>query len=272
MVSPYLMQRVMNSVINKMLEHVKIKIMIYLDDILLMGQPNELEKAKVILFASSFLFNLSKCDLNPTKCLTYLGVKVDLTQKTLALTKNFVIKITKEFIKIRKYNLILRYKQRIAGLLNFAIPIIRLPIQMIHLAYYHHRKLYKFINFIHFYPMSYQTFVNDMPIYTDATPNQIGLISPYDNKISVLTSKQPILENEYLGILISHIIRPTAIIATDNKPAMYLFRKGRFPPKWRQNYKLTKLIIEIFRKPIVIYVNTKLNPADIVSRANIINV
>ena len=230
-----------------------------------------MERAKTILFASSFLFNLHKCDLVPTKCLTYLGVKVDLTQKTLALTKNFVIKITKEFIKIRKYNLTLRYKQRIAGLLNFAIPILRLPIQMIHLAYGHHRKLYKFINFIHFYPMSYQTFINDMPIYTAATPSQIGIISPYDGKLSILTSQQPILENEFLGIFISHIIRPMAIIATDNKAAMYLFRKGRFPPKWRQNYKLTKLIIEIFRKPIVIYVNTKLNPADIVSRARIVN-
>lgn len=116
--------------------------------------------------------------------------------------------------------------------------------------------------------MSYQTFVNDMPIYTDATPNQIGIISPYDQKMSILTS-QPILENEYLGIMISHIIRPTAIIATDNKAAMYLFCKGRFPPKWRNNYKLTKILIETFRKPIVIYVNTKVNPAD-VSRANII--
>ena len=88
--------------------------------------------------------------------------------------------------------------------------------------------------------------------------------------MSILTSKQPIFENEYLGIFISHIIRPTAIIATDNKAAMYLFRKGRFPPKWRQNYKLTKLLIETFRKPIVTYVNTKLNPADIVSRSYII--
>ena len=104
---------------------------------------------------------------------------------------------------------------------------------------------------------------------TDETPDQIGIISPYDNKLSILISKQPILENEFLGIFISHIIRPTAIIATDNKAAMYLFRKGRFPPKWRHNYKLTKILIETFRKPIVIYVNTKLNPADIVSRAKL---
>ena len=103
-----------------------------------------------------------------------------------------------------------------------------------------------------------------MPMYTDATPQQIGIISPFYNKLSILVSTQPILENEFLGIFIAHIIRPTAIIATDNKAAMYLFRKGRFPPKWGQNYQVTKILIETFRKPIVIYVNTKINPAYIV--------
>ena len=77
--------------------------------------------------------------------------------------------------------------------------------------------------------MSYQTFINDMPVYTNATPNQTGIISPYNGKLSIVTSQQPILENEFQGIFISHIIRPTAIIATDNKAAMYLFRKDRFP-------------------------------------------
>ena len=119
--------------------------------------------------------------------------------------------------------------------------------------------------------MSYQTFTNELPIYTDATPKQIGLISPYDSRLACFKSNQPILENEFLGIFISHLLRPTAIILTDNMAAMYLFRKGRFPPKWRANYKLTKILIESFRKPIVIYINTKLNPADLVSRANVIN-
>ena len=81
--------------------------------------------------------------------------------------------------------------------------------------------------------MSYQTFVNDLPIYTDATPTQIGIISPYDTRLAAFNSIQPILENESLVIFISHILRPTAIILTDNMAAMYLFRKGRFPPKWR---------------------------------------
>ena len=148
-VSPYIMQRVMNNVVATLLKNVPVKILIYLDDILLLGAPSDLEKAKTILFASSYLFNLSKCDLKPTRKLTYLGVTIDLDNKTLNLTKNFVSKVTKEFIKVRKYNLTKRYKQRLAGLLNFSIPILRLPIQMIHLAYFHHCKLYKYVNFMH---------------------------------------------------------------------------------------------------------------------------
>ena len=117
--------------------------------------------------------------------------------------------------------------------------------------------------------MSYQTFVNELPMYTDATPKQIGVISPYDTRLAVFKSIQPILENDFLGIFISHILHPTAVILTDNMAAMYLFRKGRFPPKWRSNYKLTKILIETFRKQIIIYINTKKNPADLVSRANV---
>ena len=143
---------------------------------------------------SVYLFNLQKCDLTPTKKLTYFWVTIDLTNKT----KSFVTKVTKEFIKERKYNLTKRYKQRLAELLNFEITILKLPTQMIHLAYFHHRKLYKFVDFIHPRAMSYQAFVNDLPIYTDATHKQIGIISPYDTRLAALKSKQHILENEYL--------------------------------------------------------------------------
>ena len=55
--------------------------------------------------------------------------------------------------------------------------------------------------------MSYQTFVNGLPLYTDATPNQIGIVAP-DARLAVLKTTQPILENELIGIFISHIIKP----------------------------------------------------------------
>ena len=111
-------------------------------------------------------------------------------------------KITKELIKIRKYNLTKSHKQRIAGLLNFWIPILRLPYQSIQLVYHHYRKLLKYVNFIYYFPMYYQQFLNDLPVYKDTTAKENGIIGVIG---------KPILENEYLGILISHIVRETSI-------------------------------------------------------------
>lgn len=78
--------------------------------------------------------------------------------------------------------------------------------------------------------MSYKTFVNNVPIYTDATPTQIGVLSPYNNLLSIFKCTLPILEAEYFGIWIAHCLAPNAIIITDNLPCLHLFRKGRFPP------------------------------------------
>lgn len=94
-----------------------------------------LEKAKLILLASSFLFNQDKCVLNPTRIITHLGVIIDLDKEILALTRKFVLKITKELIKVKNHFLTKRYKQRLAGLINFAVPILQLPTQMVNLAF-----------------------------------------------------------------------------------------------------------------------------------------
>ena len=83
--------------------------------------------------------------------------------------------------------------------------------------------------------MSYKTFVNYLPIYTDATPKHIGVSSPYNNLMSIFKCDLPILEAEFAGIWIAHVLAPTALILTDNKPCMHLFRKGRSPPSWRNN-------------------------------------
>ena len=195
-----------------------------------------------------------------------MGVNINLDRETLSLIKNFVSQVVKEIIKVKKYFITKRCKQRLAGLLNFAIPILRLPFQFVHLALKHHLKLYKFVNFLHHYDVSYKTFVNHLTIYTDATPKQIGVLSPYNNLMSIFKC-DPILEAEFAGIWISHVLAPTAVILTDNKPCMHLFRKGRFPPSWRGNYQLTKIFLETFYKPVILYINTKINPTDILSRA-----
>ena len=153
-ISPYIMQRVMKGILHALLSSIHVKFLVYLDDIVLMKREGELEKAKAIVFACSLLFNLAKCDLLSTRIITYLWVKIDLDRETFALTRNFVSKVVRELIWVRKFKITKRYKQRLVGLLNFAIPIVLLPFQFVHLAFNHHNKLYKFVNFIHLYDMS----------------------------------------------------------------------------------------------------------------------
>ena len=94
-VSPYLMQRTMEGILGTLLHNISVKFLVYLDDIILLGSPRDLEWAKTVLFTSSFLFNLSKCELTPTRVITYLGVTVDLVRETFNLTKTFVRKVVR---------------------------------------------------------------------------------------------------------------------------------------------------------------------------------
>lgn len=53
---------------------------------------------------------------------------------------------------------------------KFAAAILKLPTQIVNLAFFHHQKLNKFINFIRHYQMSYCSFINTLPVHTGATP------------------------------------------------------------------------------------------------------
>ena len=55
-ISPYIIQRVMSSILQTMLKNINVKTLIHLNDILLLGTPKELEATKLILLAYSFLF------------------------------------------------------------------------------------------------------------------------------------------------------------------------------------------------------------------------
>lgn len=92
------MQRVMEGILRSLLKNIAVKFLVYLDDIVLMGAERDLEKAKTIFFASSFLCNLPKFDLVPTRIITYLGVKLDLNRETFTLTRSFVSKVVREMI------------------------------------------------------------------------------------------------------------------------------------------------------------------------------
>lgn len=89
-VSPYIMQRVISSIISTLLKTLEVRFQVYLDDILIMGSPANLEQANLILISSSFLFNLDKWVLEPTKIISYLGVNIHLIAETFSLSRTFV--------------------------------------------------------------------------------------------------------------------------------------------------------------------------------------
>jgi hypothetical protein len=78
-----------------MLQDLGVKVLVYLDDILILGNKNDLNKAKLIILASDFNFNKQKCHLTPTRRLTYLGIEINLDNSTLILTDSFTNKIRK---------------------------------------------------------------------------------------------------------------------------------------------------------------------------------
>ena len=72
-------------------------------------------------------------------------------------------------------------------------------------------------SYIHSFVMAYKTFANILPIYTDGTPSQIGILSSYDGKLSMFKCNLPILEPEYATILIKVYIStgiPTRVVWT----------------------------------------------------------
>lgn len=196
------------------------------------------------MFSSTFSFNREKCHLTPTKIITYLGIEIDLTLRTLKLKESFVNKLQAEFKNVKNKIITLRYKQRLAGLINFARIPLKLPLQVVLTAYHSPFKLYCFSHIFHSQPVSVIKTLSQSTVYTDATETQIGLIDPLNNKLEVYKCNNNILENEYLGIWAAHIIRPDALIVTDNRAAMFLFVKGKLPPSWRQSIRLTILMIK----------------------------
>jgi hypothetical protein len=263
------MQRTMTSILKSMLQFVHVRFAIYLDDILLIGSALNIRTAVGLIRDSTLLINEEKSIFIPTRRLEYLGVLIDLDSETMALTKKFSLKLQRELLLVRHKRLSLRYKQRLGGLINFARPILKLPLQTVHLAFYWPDRLYNFILYFHTRPTKAVKYITQKTIYVDATPTQIALTDIDACKAQILLVTNPILENEFLAIWLAHKIRPRALIMSDNQAAIYLFRRGKLPPSWRKSYNYTKLLIETYNVPILAYVPTAANPADRFSRVGV---
>ena len=59
---------------------------------------------------------------------------------------------------------------------------------------------------------------------------------------------------------------PNSLIINDNIPAISLFRRGKLPPSLLDSFLINMLLIVSWVRPIVLYVCSAENPADVFSR------
>ena len=268
--APYFMQRVMHAIIKTFVKDLDIRFLIYLDDFLFLGSKLDLTILIDRLKASDFMFNDAKCILSPTRKLQYLGVNINLDSKSVSLTEDFISNLKKEFNLVKSKILTLRYKQRLAGLINFARHILRLPLSLVSMGFYHPDKLTSLASKFHSNEIKFFSSTSLRKVWCDATPQQIGIYSERFNRVCLFKKDGNILENEYLGILMSHLMFPNDIIINDNRAAVCLFTRGKLPPNLRDNFNLNCVLCHIYKDPIVIWVPSSKNIADKFSRFKLI--
>jgi hypothetical protein len=264
--SPYIMQRTMYKIFQTLVKPFDVKLLLYLDDLLIIGPIKDLEMAREVLLSSSLKFNMAKCELIPTKRLRYLGINIDIERKCMSITKAIHDKIVQEFDFVQNKTVTLRYKQRLAGLINFVSPILKLPQCLTNLAYKYHHCLHNFKCYFHTNEVFYYKDVSGPLIFTDATPEQFAVVNNVNSEVLIARCPLPILEAEYIAVWLAHALSPKSIIMTDNMAAAYLFRKGKLPPKWRNSYRMTCALAAIYKDPIIEFVPTAENKADVFSR------
>ena len=268
--APYYMQRVMYSIVQSYVKDLNVKFLVYLDDFLFLGSKPDLKLVVDRLMNSNLLFNEPKCIMSPTKELQYLGVNINLKNKSMALTEKFVSNLKNEISLVKGKILSLRYKQRIAGLINFARHILKLPLSIVSMGFFHPDKLASLMDKFHSNEIKFYSNLSKMKVWCDATPTQIGIFSERDKRVCLFRRVGNILDNEYIGILVSHLLYPQDIIINDNRAAVCLFTRGKLPPDLRDNFNLNCVLCHIFSDPVVIWVPSARNLADKYSRFNFV--
>ena len=175
--SPYIMQRVTQRFFIHKAEQLfgdkykmHIHILVYLDDILLIGNKNSLIDYVSSLKDSLISINYRKSVIEPCKTLEYLGCHIDLAHSKVTLTSKFVEKIHR-FFEYGKYKVDLsdKFWQRLAGILNFVQPILKLPFFIVQMSYIKDRRLFSLTDLFHSRPVNVGHTISGM-VFADATP------------------------------------------------------------------------------------------------------
>jgi hypothetical protein len=173
-ISPYLMQRTIFKMLQTMIEGLKLKLFIYLDDILLIGRPKVLYKAVQMLKDSSFNLNGAKSVYVPTRRINYLGLRIDSKSSRLRLTSAAIATIKNSIVHFSHKVMTTKDWERWAGLINLYAIALRLPFFLVQLAYLRNRfSLYlaalMTTGYVSYFDYFYQI------VTVDAGPTGIGM-------------------------------------------------------------------------------------------------
>ena len=104
-------------------------------------------------------------------------------------------------------------------------------------------------------PVPFCRYLDKPPVFTDATPTQIGLCMPHTKHFVLFESHNRVIENDFFSIFLVHILFPNSVLVNDNIPAIFLFRRGKLPQSLLDNFLLNLLIIELIddNKMIIMY-------------------
>ena len=149
--APYLFSKLMLPIIKHLRKKYKITIFDYLDDLLILAPTEEIAIQHVnfvieTLINAGFSVNLEKSITSPVNNIVFLGVSIDLVNKSLVPSEenvNSCITKSRNFVKMDKALLV--DFQSLIGSLNFSAPYIRFgrlnlsPIHYFHAAFEQNR-------------------------------------------------------------------------------------------------------------------------------------
>ena len=269
--APALMQTVMTAVVKFVQRrHAGITGYVYLDDFLFLAPRPELLRGIADTFREVGLhINTDKSHLEPTQTLRYLGLEMDLNTRHISVPGPLRKRVLRAIA--RSPELTFHQAQQLAGFVNFLRPIAKLPLQLVSAILQRLPDLPGWVRdgvWDHDWSFSCEDYHNwfrqhSLSWAVDATPRQLGVVTPLQAISIPLAESRPIYIAEYIAALIAATAAPPATtIFTDNKGTLYNIHKGRCPFSW------LPFVSAFFasRAQSFRYVPSALNPADGPSR------
>ena len=218
----------------------------------------------------SFNVNMRKSIVEPTRRLTYLGLDIDLSQRRIMVSPLTQRRVSRAIGLVPNRGVL--FAQKVAGYVNFIRTVARLPLQIISTILARDPALKQWARdgmLDHPWVFSSNDYherfrAHPTPLYSDATPTQVGWHDGQTGLALELPRPLPIYLAELLaGLLASVIARPASTVWVDNSAALINLHKGRCPRQW------LPWVIPIFRDRRVSfrYIPSQLNMADGPSRA-----